>query len=380
MSKRKVIYVSPVRYPTEKAYGVTIKYTMETLSDLGFGIQIVDPQKLINQKASTRIHRLLLDQLNKRARNAQFSRHNFNLMRLLVGLTSFQKFTDLKENLWTRDPLIAMVINLFRRPSNTIIEIHQNPHLIDLVLLRILNCSDLTILAPISKTLNDKIKGSRLKFRMENVIMCPMGVPDAFLDAATPRAEINYNKVKVGYVGGLYSNGVDQGIKELINLVSHFNQTSELIHLELKLFGIAVSEDDELRSLFSKQFETKQVSTEQRQQHSKLIPKLLDCDIFLLPYPKGDYFDARFPLKALEYAALERPIVASDTPSHRNIFQENEVFYFKLGFSETFFKAILEAATNRELVSRKVKMASAKAKEYSYGNRVRSIVQRIDKE
>ena len=36
MLKRRIIYISTVRYPTEKAYGVTIKYTMKALDELGF--------------------------------------------------------------------------------------------------------------------------------------------------------------------------------------------------------------------------------------------------------------------------------------------------------------------------------------------------------
>lgn len=380
MGTKKVIYVSPARYPTEKAYGVTIKYTMEALENLGYEIQVVDPEVLINQKNSTRLDGQLIHQLNKRNRNVRFSRSNFNLVRLLVALTSRAQFTDRKEILWTRDPLIAIVVNLFRRPSNTIIEIHQYPHLFDKVLLRILNFSKSIILAAISKAIHNKLESSRLKFGMQNVVICPMGVPAAFLEAATPRREIDFNKVKVAYVGGLYSTGMDQGIKEVINLVLDLNQMSEKCKFELNLFGINESEEEELRSLFSNQINAKVISVERRQNHIYLIPKLLSCDIFLLPYPRGDFFDARFPLKALEYAALERPILASDTPSHRNIFQDEEVFYFKLDSREKFYKTMLEAVTNRDLASSKVKLASVKAREYSYANRVKIIVQRIGKE
>jgi glycosyltransferase involved in cell wall biosynthesis len=184
--------------------------------------------------------------------------------------------------------------------------------------------------------------------------------------------------VKVAYVGGLYSNGVDQGIKDIISLVLDLNRVSKSYQFELKLFGTSESEEDELMKLFSKQIYSNVISSERRQLHSDLIPSLLKFDIFLLPYPKGDYFNDRFPLKALEYAALQRPIVASDTPSHRNIFGEDEVFYFNLESKENFHKALMDAVNNRELSSWKIALAYAKAQSYTYTNRVRKIVQRIN--
>lgn len=380
MGKNKVIYVSPVRYPTDKAYGITVKHTMAALEDQGFEIHIVDPNVLINQMSLTGVDARLHQQLNKIFRSGDFSRRNFYLIRLLVALISRNQFRNRTEILWTRDPLIALAINLFRRPTHIIIEIHQNPHIVDKIILRFLNFKNTIILAPISLALHNKIENSRLKFEMDNVILCPMGVPNEFLEAATPRAQIDCARVKVAYVGGLYSTGIDQGIKELISLVLDLNGTSESFHFELKLFGISESEEDELRGLFSSQIKAEVISSERRQLHSDLIPKLLMCDIFLLPYPKGDFFNARFPLKALEYAALQRPIVASDTPSHRNIFQEDEVFYFNLDSKENFHKALIEAATRRDLASRKVELAYAKARNYSYTNRVRIIVQRIRNE
>jgi glycosyltransferase involved in cell wall biosynthesis len=377
MEKNKVIYVSPVRYPTEKAYGITIKYTMASLENQGFEIRIVDPVVLINQVNPTRVDARLHRQLIKRFKRGKYSRHNFNLLRLLVALNSLSQFRDCREILWTRDPLIAMVIILFRQTAHTIVEIHQNPHVVDKILLRLLNFKNTTILAPISLALQSKIENSRLSFNMTNVILCPMGVPDKFLEAATPRAQIDCSSVKVAYVGGLYSNGVDQGIKDIIRLVLDINRATNSCQFELKLYGISESEEDELSTLFSKHIHSKVISSERRQIQSDLIPKLLKCDIFLLPYPKGDFFEARFPLKALEYAALQRPIVASDTTSHRNIFREDEVFYFNLNSKESFHKALIEAARNRDLASSKVELAYAKARDYSYTNRVRIIVQHI---
>ncbi len=144
MEKNKVIYVSPVRYPTEKAYGITIKYTMASLENEGFEIQVVDPIVLINQVNLSGVDARLRRQLIKKFNRGMNSRYNFNLSRLLVALNSLSQFRNRREILWTRDPLIAMVINLFRRTAHTIVEIHQNPHIVDKILLRFLNFKNST--------------------------------------------------------------------------------------------------------------------------------------------------------------------------------------------------------------------------------------------
>ena len=377
MDTNEVIYLSPVRYPTDKAYGVTIRYTMASLENLGFQIKVIDPQWIINQGYSSVLDVRFTQTLKRLVKSGNFSRSNYNLVRLMVALTARHLFKNQKEILWTRDPLIALMVNLLRRTSNIVIEIHQNPHLIDKILLKVLSRKNRTILAPISLELHNKMKRSRLNFSMQNVVLCPMGVPDEFLKSASPRDKVNYRKVKVAYVGGLRSTGVDQGIKELIKFIIKINLTSDLCQFELKLFGLSEAEENELKTDFLLQIGENVISSERRQVHGDLIPKLLKCDIFLLPYPESDFFNARFPLKALEYAALRRPIVASSTPSHRNIFQNEEVFYFRLGSCEDFHRALLEAAMNEELVSKKIELAFAKATDHSYVNRVLRVINRF---
>ena len=73
---------------------------------------------------------------------------------------------------------------------------------------------------------------------------------------------------------------------------------------------------------FSKLSRSDQLFIYPRQSHEILLTQLIHSDAFILPYPDGIFFEDRFPLKALEYAALRRPILVSDTVSHRNIFSD----------------------------------------------------------
>ena len=204
-----------------------------------------------------------------------------------------------------------------------------------------------------------------------------MGVPEEFFKARTIRSSVDIQNIRMTYVGGLTSNGIDQGVKEIIGCIQNLNNQSNTYHIGLHLYGLSQAEEIEIRHVFPNEFENQSILCEKRQAHETLIPKLQDTDIFLLPYPDGDFFKARFPLKALEYAALARPIMVSDTPSHRNIFLDEEVWFFQDHSCESFKLALRMLLENEEIASRKIELAFTKAKNYTYAQRVAEIVNRF---
>ncbi len=379
MAIKRVIYVSTSRYPTEKAYGITIKYTMSALEQFGFNCQIVDFRELITE----RLARLLNCRIAKILKVISFrlglSRAVFNLKRLIVSITARHLFTDTSYTLWTRDPMIALAVNFSRKPLNTVIEIHQVPHLLDKLLLRSVSLRQSVILAPISLDLQNRLLQSRLNFKDTSVILCPMGVPKEFFKAKTNRTRIDAKKITMTYVGSLTSNGVDQGIKNILCYIQNHNSKMIKPQIDFHLYGLSATEELEIKKSFHKEFENQSIVCEKRQQHRTLLPKLQKADVFLLPYPEGDFFNARFPLKALEYAALARPIMVSDTPSHRNIFTDREVWFFNQQSYEDFENTLNMLLANQEATSKKVTLAYIKAENFTYRRRVENIVDKFQK-
>jgi glycosyltransferase involved in cell wall biosynthesis len=204
-----------------------------------------------------------------------------------------------------------------------------------------------------------------------------MGVPEEFFKPKTRRTRLNARKITMTYVGGLTSNGVDQGIKNIILCIQSHNCKLIEPRIDFHLFGLSATEELELRKSFPDEFKNQSIVCEKRQPHRTLVPKLQEADVFLLPYPEGDFFNVRFPLKALEYAALARPIMVSDTPSHRNIFNEREVWFFNQRSCEDFLIILKKLIDNEETTSKKVELAYAKAENFTYRRRVEKIVEKF---
>jgi glycosyltransferase involved in cell wall biosynthesis len=63
------------------------------------------------------------------------------------------------------------------------------------------------------------------------------------------------------------------------------------------------------------------------------------------------------PLKLLDYMAAEKPIVASDLPSIRDIVSEREVFFAEPDNPKDFAKIIVEVLSNKEEASKRAELA-----------------------
>ena len=377
MEIKSIIYVSTARFPTEKAYGITIKYTMGALQLFGYNCRVVDFRALTTRRLVTLFDYRLVQILKKFSFQLGFQRVVFNLKRLKVSIAARHLFMDEGQTLWTRDPLIAFIVNLTRKPSNTVIEVHQIPHLLDKLLMRSISMRPSVILAPISIDLQNRLLQSRFNFTASSIILCPMGVPEEFFKPKTRRTSLNARKITMTYVGGLRSNGVDQGIQNIIYCIQSYNRKLIEPRIDFHLYGLNATEELELRKSFPNEFKNQSIVCEKRQPHRTLVPKLQKADVFLLPYPEGDFFNVRFPLKALEYAALARPIMVSDTPSHRNIFNEKEVWFFNQRSCEDFQITLKMLIDNEDTTSEKVKLAYAKAENFTYRRRVEKIVEKF---
>ncbi len=350
---------------------------MAALQQVGYKCQVFDYYDLLGRKIQRHFKSKSLVALRKFGLDFLPRRTVFNLKRLLMSLAARHLFAKNDYILWTRDPLMALILNLTQKLPNTVIEVHQVPHFLDKIFMRIVSVKESVLLAPISLELKNRLLKSRLNFNAQSIILCPMGVPDEFFDAKTERVKFNKKSITITYVGGLKSNGFDQGIKEIIGFIRNFNNQSNEVHLNFHLYGISTPEESEIRKLFPHEINNYSIKCEPRQPHETLIPKLQKTDIFLLPYPEGVYFNARFPLKALEYAALARPIMVSDTPSHRNIFDEKEVWFFNQRSYENFVSTLKMLLDNEDIVAVKVALAYEKAENFTYRRRIEKILERF---
>jgi glycosyltransferase involved in cell wall biosynthesis len=283
------------------------------------------------------------------------------------------------EILWLRDPIVGLLN--YRKPyyRKVVIEVHQPLKIFEKVILKIIERSKKLIIAPISKELYTSLLDSKFHFNKEIFMLSPMGVPKSFFKESDTNNDqsVPFGEFKIGYVGGAYSAGVDHNISSLISCIDEFNSKSSTMKSSLSIFGLEADLLPSFQANFHKLIESKVLFLSVRQNHDTLVAELQKCNVFILPYPEGNYYKSSFPIKAMEYAALRRPILVTNTISHRNIFNTNEVWFYDPQSCSSLSNAMMDINKDSSNTNEKIKLAFNKSLNFTYRNRVENILKLI---
>jgi glycosyltransferase involved in cell wall biosynthesis len=200
-----------------------------------------------------------------------------------------------------------------------------------------------------------------------------MGVPRNFYRKP---AKKNFTPpLRIGFVGGFYSNGIDQGIFRLIDQVREINSREGFVLATLTILGVEVNLLEELNSKYMEMLHEGELKLFPRGSQSFILEKAADFDVGILPYPGGKFFANRFPLKVMEYAALGKPIIVSVTEGHENILTREEAWFYDIPNIESLRKCIIDICSNSELVFSRQERAFEKSRLFTYENRVNRILE-----
>lgn len=111
------------------------------------------------------------------------------------------------------------------------------------------------------------------------------------------------------------------------------------------------------------------------------IPKYLQAaDLLILPNSATDRISKCYtsPMKLFEYMASNRPIIASDLPSLREVLDESSAYFFEPDNPESLAKTIEYALAHKQETDKKARNALLKVKEYSWEKRARKILEFIN--
>lgn len=365
---KNVFFILDVRYPTEKAYGVTTNFTAKAVQNLGsYNVRVITPKLDSNFFSDVETFEVLMP--FSRIREAGLKRSNFiskatyNIWKFAYALRLNLIIERKNSIVWLRDIRIALILSCLR--YKVVCEIHRRPSIwsrFELLILRHMPNSTLVL---ISEDLRNYLGISEV-----NSEIGEMAINEDELNYGN--AVVNTGKFIVGYVGSTHSSGNKLSIDIVLKAASILEKINSTILFELIGFYY------EDLSYPPSQNYSRNVKFLGRLDRSDLFNKLDSFSLGLLIYPDTEYFQDSFPIKIVEYAARKIPIIASDTKAHRRILGENKALYFDLNSPENLVECILTVVNNTNGLAANANNAFEWVKDLTYSNRASKILKKAD--
>lgn len=363
---KNVWFVLDVRYPTEKAYGVTTNFTARAIQNLGiYKVGVITPKLDTNFFSHVKTVEVLMPLARIREaglRHGGFlSKITYNAWKFIYPIRLNSTIEKKNSVIWLRDIRMSLLFCCLR--YQVICEIHRRPSIWSKVELAILKCMPNLTLVLISDDLRKYLNISNTKS-----VIAEMAINEEELKYEDKY--VKSNKFVVGYVGSHHSSGNQLSIDIILNAASILERIDS--NILFKLIGF-YSRDLDMKS---PQNYSSNIDYLGRLNRHDLFDELDSFDLGLLIYPDTEYFYDSFPIKIVEYAARKIPIVASDTKAHRRILGQNKAFYFDLDSPESLVNCIATIIQNRTLVVTNVNNAFEWVKDLTYTNRAIKVLKK----
>lgn len=359
----RIYMVLTVRYPTEKAYGVSVGNTARELKRLGYKVKIFSNSQFqgIDEYGNEVIQiRTWTSDVLKRIS----SRLSFHISQFIVAFKFIRKARRevLPELIWTRSFVVAAFSRCFFRTSRVIVEIHDTRNRLDQLFYRFLaRDKNVSVGFP---TIGNCEKFNRIKPSKRNFVL-NNAAPLEFYEL--PR-RVSLSVIRIGFVGKGQSNGQDNNLEMLVegfSLLELENQNFQLVFIGL---------EEEYRILLEKARRRLKISENSvifisHLNHTSLGQELSKLDIGVIPYGNSEYNNERFPIKIVEYAAAGVPILVSSIEAHLNILPKEAATFFQPNFTD-FARAVIAISSDVTGRSKKVDYAKTWSKEFTYQKRV----------
>lgn len=360
-------FLSLTEYPTRKAYGVTLSGTCTAACEAGFQTRIISPNySPVTRFGSSRVLkcmrylRKLYGGVPAVISKVAFAAHRTLFYQFIRHEFDFDK-TDI---FWVRDAKLAKFLSKEYPECRIVLEIHQIQSRTELS--KLCSLPNNVILGPISEAIINQLVDLR---STKTIVQLPMGVSNYFF--STNFADQGEPEYDIGYFGSFRSSGHDQGIENVLTqLIPRLktDTTFKLMFVGLGAEGVSV-----LRKIASDADVENQICLVEYSDHDKMPSEMIRCKSLLLPYPEGEYFESRFPIKALEYGAIQRPILCSRTKSHQFIFSDENVWFYDYGDPEGILKAYNQVHVDPRVTLQKIQCTFNLAQNHTYTERINRI-------
>jgi glycosyltransferase involved in cell wall biosynthesis len=360
----------PSRFPTEKAYGVTIGESAKAALGMGVHAEIWCSTPADFDHIDSNV-KSIQESMNV-STNKIFEMIIFQLSRAKFIFRSIKLMPQRDVCIWTRDVLAALLILRFRPNLRIALELHHPLGMTDKVFLKLnshllkrtqSNLSVFTLTEILKKRLPNNLRA----FFKSTI---HMAAPGDFFESMKPK---NSNgKIVLGYVGKAFSSGEDNQIDLVLKLL--IKEIELFPNLYLRIIGIERNKIDQLISMVPKHLlEIRRVSIVGHVSRMEILENLREIDIGLVPYISNEYNDYRFPIKMVEYASLGCVLLVSDTKSFRNLVGENGIFV-DLKSTDSLHLNLSALIHDADKLNRYGKLAYLWAKRFTYEERVKIVL------
>jgi len=391
----KLIYVTNVRLPTEKAHGLQIMKSCEAFKRAGIDIELIVPNLRASVEESpfsyygiknkfplTKIFVLEILPLQRvfgawlapvlgYIQNISFTKSAI-LYLFLRGLLN-------KKNLfYSRDYTTLFFLSLLG--LKPVAEIHDYRSKTFKWTINFILKKSKKIIVNSEGTFD--LLNKHYDIDKGKIKIFPNGVDLDFFNIAESKKEarnklnIPQNKTIIAYIGRLETVGMEKGVSHLLEAFSYLDSQNK--NLLLYIIGGPDSVVKEYKSkafnlgiLNEKLIFTGHIS------YQRIPLYLRAVDITVIPLPKNQHAYTTSPIKLFEFLAAGKIILASDLPSLRKYLNEKNAVFFEPGNSRDLadkFKFILE---NKNLAERLSNQALNDSKNYSWLKRAENIIKFI---
>jgi glycosyltransferase involved in cell wall biosynthesis len=374
MSKLK--YIANSRIPTEKAHGIQIMKMCEAFADQGMDVELVLPRRLnpikdnpfeyYNIEKKFKITKLPTIDCMPFAGPFKWLAYWVNYTIFSVIAFCYCPFRS-SDVYYGRDVLPLFFLSSGKK--NVFWEIHKlSNNFLKKSLIRLLSKFADGVVSTNEWKL-EKLKDMGIIFGKQLAV--PNGVDvsnfDIPITKENARKEIGFpnNKKNVLYTGHLYEwKGVDV-----------LADAAKLLPEEYLVIFVGGTDDD-VKSFRKNYAKTDTIKVTGRVPHEDIPVYLKSADVLVLPNtPKTE--ESKFqtsPLKLFEYMASDRPIIASDLPSIKEILSEETAFFVNPGNPAELARTIKKVLESRGGTSQVSQNALQEITKYTWDKRAEKII------
>lgn len=367
----KLIYIVNARIPTEKAHGLQIMKMCEAFVINGAEVELVVPRRLNVEKGDPFDfygikHRFKITRLFT-LDVVRFGPLGFLLQSFTFSCSAFfyALFRSAGKVIFSRD--IFPTLWLAWLGKKTVYEMHDFPQS-GLLLSRIL-CRGVEKVVTTSRWSRD-LSLKEFSLRPEKILCYPNGVDVSDFDIDLTKEEArkrvgleNFQKI-VMYSGHLYEW---KGVGVLAESVEYLPSDVSIVFV-----GGTVSDTAD----FKKKYASGRILVIGHRPYTEIPVYLKAADVLVVPNipstPHSTYSTS--PIKLFEYLVSQRPIVASDLPSLRELLSESSACLVPAGNPRFLAEGVARVLGNLDLAANISRQAYTDVQKWSWTKRASAIL------